>query len=175
MRCIGSRRTRLPETTVKFTTRFSVMRSEDLARFFDKVEITETCWLWRGSIDRKGYGSFGGDSLYALYGKRSWKAHRLSYVWFVGPIPEGLQTDHLCRVRHCVNPDHLEAVTPRENSLRGATIAAWNAAKTHCVQGHLLAGENLILPKRGGRDCRACARERNRRYLQRQREAVSIA
>lgn len=86
-------------------------------RFWRWVERGEGCWLWLASTDTKGYGLFGAE------GKLS-KAHRYAYELLVGPIPEGLVLDHLCRVRHCVNPDHLEPVTTYENILRGEGACA---------------------------------------------------
>ena len=90
-------------------------------------------------------------------------AHRLAYELVKGPISDGLQIDHLCRNRACINPDHLEAVTQRENILRGEGVAALNARKTHCPQGHAYDEENtLILTGRqaGARRCQICARDR---------------
>jgi len=84
-----------------------------IERFLDKVEITETCWLWTGARTKWGYGNVG-------VGGHYFGAHRVSYRIFVGPILQGLDIDHLCRVKLCVNPDHLEAVTRRENLRRGA-------------------------------------------------------
>ncbi len=77
--------------------------------------------------------------------------HRYVYELLVGPIPDGFDIDHLCRVRNCVNPEHLEAVTHRENMLRGDTLAAANAAKTHCPKGHALDGRDTH-----GRYCTTC-------------------
>lgn len=83
------------------------------ARFWAKVDKTETCWLWTAAIRRRsGYGVFSHQA-------RTMLAHRFAYELLVGPIPDGLVIDHLCRVRHCVNPDHLEPVTQRENLRRG--------------------------------------------------------
>lgn len=121
-------------------------------RFWKKVNKTEGCWLWTGSRDRDGYGQF-------WHQKKMLAAHRWSYEMLVGPIPFGLQIDHLCRTPGCVNPNHLEPVTQRENLLRGNTIQARNAAKTHCPHGHPLAGDNLRL-SRGQRLCRECIRQR---------------
>lgn len=96
-------------------------------------------------------------------------AHRYAYEHFIGPIPEGLQVDHLCRVRNCVNPDHLEAVTCRENVLRGDGVAAANARATHCPQGHAYDEANTYTWTNGGRHCRACARIKTREQRARTR------
>ena len=98
-------------------------------RFWAKVNKTDTCWLWTATRNRAGYGKFFVDG-------KNRQSHRYAYELLTGPIPVGLQLDHLCRVRHCVNPDHLEPVTCRENLLRGDTFQARNAAKTECPQGH---------------------------------------
>lgn len=85
------------------------------------------------------------------------------YRELVAPIPDDLTLDHLCRVRACVNPDHMEPVTIRENALRGETAAARNAAQTHCPQGHEYTGENTYVTTAGSRRCRTCTREYVRR------------
>ena len=124
------------------------------------------CWLWTGSIQQ---GPRGGG--YALYGHRL--VHRYMYEYMYGPIPDGLEIDHLCRVRRCVNPKHLEPVTRRENLLRGKTFAAENAGKTHCPQGHPYAGDNLVLFANGRhRRCRECHRQAQHRYWLRQKGLV---
>ena len=107
------------------------------------------CWIWTGIINGYGYGQV------IDHGRRP-MAHRKMYETLVGPIPEGLTLDHLCRVHACVNPGHLEPVTIRENTLRGNTTPAANAAKTHCLRGHPLAGDNLYRTPDGRRQCRAC-------------------
>lgn len=118
-------------------------------------EPNSGCWLWFGAWSpQTGYGFINGDL-----------AHRVSYRLFTGPIPGGLQIDHLCRMRCCVNPDHLEAVTCKTNIQRGETgktAAKRQQAKTHCKAGHPYSVENTILVPgragRGGRVCRICQR-----------------
>jgi len=91
-------------------------------------------------------------------------AHRISYELLKGDIPEGLDLDHLCRNRGCVNPDHLEPVTRKENLLRGNTIPAKHARKTHCPQGHEYTKGNTFISKSGSRHCRKCRAIRSSRY-----------
>lgn len=135
-------------------------------RFDALVMRTDGCWLWQGGADHRGYGSFWRDGKGRL-------AHRESYEMHVGPIPSGMQLDHLCRTPRCVRPDHLEPVTGRVNLLRGSGFAAVNAAKTHCIHGHLLAGDNLRIDREGKRRCEECRRERNRRWRERKRQLAS--
>lgn len=117
-------------------------------RFVDKVLVDESgCWLWTGSVDGPGYGKISADGV--LIG-----AHRVAYQLFVGPIPAGLHLDHLCRVRACVNPAHLEPVTHRENTRRGGPYNA-RAQQTHCKRGHPFDEDNTYLWRRS-RHCRAC-------------------
>lgn len=116
------------------------------------------CWNWTGYKSPKGYAltRFDGTTK---------KAHRVIYELLKGPIPEGLQPDHLCRNRGCVNPDHIEPVTHRTNVLRGIGLTAQNAKKTHCQNGHPLSGENLYVTPNGRRQCQVCkkiSRERSR-------------
>jgi hypothetical protein len=112
------------------------------------------CWLWNGSLTPDGYANLQerveGVDVNHL-------GHRLAYEQIVGPVPPGLDLDHLCRFRRCVRPGHLEPTTRRENLLRGETIPARNAAKTHCPAGHPYDEENTYW-HRGGRHCKACAR-----------------
>jgi hypothetical protein len=136
-------------------------------RFLQKVERGESCWLWTGSINHKGYGTFH-------VARKTRGAHRVSYEMFVGPIPDGLEIDHLCRVRTCVNPDHLEAVTHHENLMRSEGITAQAARQQQCVNGHSFTPENIYQPPKGGRECLICKRARKnvardrRRLLARQ-------
>lgn len=122
-------------------------------RMFSYVEkVPGGCWLWRGTIEASGYGRVG------IGRTKNFMAHRVMYEMLVGPIPDGLQLDHLCRVRACVNPNHLEAVTPRVNSLRSENLCAQRARKTHCPKGHPYSGENLVITRQGHRICRECRR-----------------
>lgn len=98
-------------------------------RFFSKIEKTNSCWNWIGGLNTTGYGVF-------FNGKKIVKAHRFMYELVKGDIQKGLQLDHLCRNTKCVNPQHLEAVTPQINVLRGIGIAAKEAQQTHCKHGH---------------------------------------
>ena len=121
-----------------------------LERFWAKVRKTDTCWEWTAQRNW-GYGRF------ALTHRKMVRAHRFSYELHKGPIPQGLVIDHLCRNKACVNPDHLELVTNRENVLRGVGTSAVNAKKTHCKRGHHLSGDNLYVnPRDGSRHCRSC-------------------
>lgn len=131
-----------------------------MERFWSKVDKTPTCWLWLCYRDHDGYGKF------KLNG-RMINAHRVSYELLVGPIPDGMEIDHVrdrgCVNRHCVNPSHLEAVSHQVNTLRGGSVIAVNARKTHCKHGHEFTPENTY-PWRGNRVCRTCLILRKRRY-----------
>lgn len=123
-----------------------------------------SCWIWIAGRDSHGYGHF-------LFEGKVRGAHRVAYQWLVGPIPPGLELDHLCRVPACVNPAHLEPVTRRENYMRGLgpTVAgAHQRIKTHCPHGHSYAD---AIVWRNGRKCRICNRERSREYMARKRAA----
>lgn len=125
------------------------------------------CWMWQRHVRPTGYGQWTRQRI-------TRQAHRAVYEEMVGPIPDGLTLDHLCRVRACVNPAHLEPVTVQENTLRGDGFAARNAAKTHCVRGHAFTPENTYL-RPTGRACRECVRNASRAYKRRQRLARRAA
>ena len=120
------------------------------------------CWIWQRALDRDGYG--------VMQATRRDSAHRVAYLAFIGPIPDGRVLDHTCHStdrtcpggndclhRRCVNPAHLEPVTPGENTQRGTSPSALNARKTHCHRGHEFTPENTYVWS-GGRSCRACQR-----------------
>ncbi len=132
------------------------LEKEALKRFQAKIERSNTgCLLWTAHKSRKGYGQFG------LNGRIKW-AHRVAYEHVYGPIPPGLEVDHICRTRFCVRPDHLRAVSHRQNLLApgATTIAKRNADATVCPKGHPYSGANLYVPPGGKRwrCCRACKR-----------------
>lgn len=132
------------------------LTESDQRRFFTKFRVGDECWEWTGTKTR-GYGYF-------YLRSRNVRAHRVSYEYFVGPIPAGLTLDHLCRNPACVRPDHLEPVTQQENLLRGDTLTARSASKTHCPQGHPYQGDNLVVyEQEGRRRCRECQREQSYR------------
>ena len=117
-------------------------------RFWEKVDRSGDCWEWTAAKTTWGYGYF-------YFEGRPRQAHRVGYMLTVGPIPDGLELDHLCRNRACVRPDHLEPVTGRVNLLRGEGASAVNAVKTHCVNGHRFTDENTYA-WRGTRNCKTC-------------------
>jgi hypothetical protein len=136
-------------------------------RFWRKVDRNgpDGCWLWTRGTDDDGYG---------IFGTKLWqaKAHRWSYELLVGPIPQGLVIDHLCRIHACVNPEHLEPVTDKTNTLRGFSPAAKNAVKTHCKRGHEFTDANTGL-HRNGRFCRICKRESDLQHYYRKSRAAA--
>lgn len=137
-----------------------------IVRLESRIEKTSDCWIWRGKIDKTGYGSFG---LKDNGVSRTRSAHKIVYEVLVGPIPQGMQLDHDCHDpiiciddcphRLCVNPSHLAIVTPRQNVLRSNGLAAKNASKTHCKNGHEFTEQNIYVPAKrpNRRYCRTCA------------------
>jgi hypothetical protein len=141
-------------------------RRDVMERFIEKVvPQANGCWLWTGSVTAQGYGSFW----FGRDGFRQVRANKAAYLLFRGPLPVGMQTDHLCKTPRCVNPDHLEAVTHAENMRRERrplaptsaplgtrNLGRHNDRKTHCWRGHPFSPENTTRPSRGGRECRSC-------------------
>jgi hypothetical protein len=138
--------------------------AQTLANVLNRVVVDPGgCWIWTGRLGRDGYG-------YVDAYDRQHTAHRYLYAQMIGPLPQELHLDHLCRVRCCVNPDHVEPVTPKENIRRGDGWAGRHARQTHCVHGHPLDGDNLFVRPDGERVCRTCSR--NRQTLYRARKAA---
>ncbi len=131
--------------------------------FWPRIKILDNgCWLWVGNL-HSGYGRF-------YYHGTEFRAHVWAYTNCIGPVPAGLELDHLCRNRACVNPLHLEPVTTKVNLLRGVSPPAINARKTHCSNGHPLSGDNLCIELNGDRRCIACrCAQKRRSYHARQR------
>lgn len=117
-------------------------------RFYSKVVALENCWQWVAATDRNGYGQF-------WHNGQMRKAHRVNWELMVGEIPNGLELDHTCRNRRCVNPSHLEPVTHQINIQRAQSV------REECPQGHSYHGDNLRINKRGHRVCRECHRKTN--------------
>lgn len=136
-------------------------RKNTEADFWRKVdkEAPNGCWQWLGSQGAKGYAQWhiAGKIIYV---------HRYAYNVLVGEIPPELIIDHLCRNRSCVNPEHIELVTQRENILRGIGLAAQGSVATHCPQGHPYDDQNTYIYQ-GRRYCRACGRQRTSNYEKR--------
>jgi len=125
-------------------------------RFWDKVKgysDPDKCWLWIGCATPSANGSLYGR--FRLNG-RLLMAHRIAYELMVGPIPKGLELDHLCRSTLCINPFHHEPVTHRVNIMRGRNLGSFNAHKTHCPKGHPYDDDNTYVYSSGSRSCRAC-------------------
>lgn len=144
-------------TRINIITRLGALAESD-PRFWGRfIETPAGCWEWQGASNQYGYGRFGRGYV-----------HREAYERAVGPIPDGLDIDHLCRNRGCGNPGHLEPVTHFENCRRGS-----QAQQTHCVNGHEFAGDNLLIRfRRTGapyRQCRQCTYDRANAQVRRRR------
>ncbi len=136
--------------------------------FFSRVNKSgpNGCWLWTGPKNKDGYGNHSENHKVV-------KAHRWSYEYHKTPIPEGMQIDHICRNRACVNPDHMEVVTKKENTLRSLAPTAINARKTHCYKGHPFTKENTWISPEGWRYCKICKREQDRIKRERRRRKMA--
>ena len=124
------------------------------------------CLLWQGSLAAKGYAQ-------TMINRKNIRVHRLVYENINGPIPKGLTIDHLCRVRHCVNSRHMEAVTSKINILRGVGPTAQNARKTHCCRGHEFTDENTHISPQPARVCLTCAKRYRRESRERKAALAS--
>lgn len=149
------------------------MDIEVQARIYSRMRVEDRghvspCWVSDRATKPNGY-----TTMYA-WGKVRF-THRVAYEAYVGPIPDGLVIDHLCRVRACCNPAHLEPVTNRENLLRGETLIAAEASATHCVAGHPFTPANTRRTSKGKRHCRACDKRRAQDYRDRKRAALAGA
>lgn len=118
-------------------------------KLWPKINKTDTCWLWLAALDTNGYGQF------CIYGRPRKPAHKVVYELLITPVPRSMELDHLCRVRACVNPAHLEIVTSKENRRRGFGPDAVNRRKTHCIRGHAFNPGNTYVSQ-GHRACRQC-------------------
>jgi hypothetical protein len=138
------------------------------ARFWSRVEKTDSCWLWRGTVNSNGYGVLRVDCVSGSKGRLIF-THRYAYEQIKGAIPDGLFLDHLCRVRHCCNPNHLEAVTAQINTDRGL-----RAKRERCIHGHEMSGDNVYLrPDTGGRQCLACKNNNWDQWYEKNKEKIS--
>ena len=146
------------------TSQLPIPTAKDVERFMRRVEVTSSCWLMSGSQTRGGYVQF------QYQGKRI-MCHRFAYIAFEGDIPTDLEIDHLCRIKNCVNPDHLEPVTTKENLRRDPNnLSTINATKTQCIRQHDLA-DAYLMPN-GERRCLHCAKINNRLLYERNRKQV---
>jgi hypothetical protein len=134
-----------------------------------KLDTRSGCWVWQAASKGHGYGAIWVTSGTGV--GQQMLAHRVGYELYIGPVPDGMQLDHRCRNRACVNPAHLEPVTCEQNLKRSPrTWATRNTAKTHCPQGHEYTLDNTRLDQNGGRYCRACARAKAAARRARQRQ-----
>lgn len=129
---------------------YATLKDHVLAKV--RVDESSGCWLWTGRLSGQGYG-------HVSHRRKNHAAHRASYEAHIGPIPKGLEIDHRCRVRHCVNPAHLEAVTHAENVRRG-DLRFVQGGKPACPRGHAYDEANTIRRPNGSRGCRACINAR---------------
>jgi hypothetical protein len=141
-----------------------------IEQILSKVVLShDGCWLFLGKKQQKAYMTL-------KFEKKIYQAHRFFYEFFIGPIPKGLQIDHLCRTPSCCHPKHLEPVTSRENSARGEGFVGQNLRKTHCPKGHEFNQDNTyyVLKKSGffSRNCRPCRTEQTRNYRNLNREKI---
>lgn len=142
------------------------------SNFWRKVQVTGFCWLWTAGQDSKGYGQF------TVYPEGKFVAHKVAYILLVGNIPERLELDHLCRIRNCVNPDHLEPVSASENLKRRkyatkhkpAWVVSGKNVTGKCIKGHEYTEVNTYTYPDGRTECRSCKRDNRMRYALKARQ-----
>ena len=139
-------------------------------RVLSKLKLSSSgCWLWTSNIINSGYGTLTTGSRRDC-SRRTELIHRFVYEQLVGKIPPGMQIDHICEIKHCVNPKHLRLVTHRFNTLRSDTISGLNSRKTHCPRGHSYD----LIKNNGQRSCSICHRNEERERAARKRHARKI-
>lgn len=126
-----------------------------LERLISQIEVDGDCWIYTGYTPPDGYGRIH-------YNRKPALAHRVCYEQLVGPIPEGLELDHVCRRPACVNPDHLDPVDHRTNAMRGAAPAIRRHRRRECIHGHRMTAENTYVTPQGYRQCRTCRSARQK-------------
>ena len=137
-------------------------------KFAERFVVSDDgCWLWVAGKDNNGYGQF-------WVKPRTRRAHQLAYEAVHGPVPNGLELDHICRKPACINPDHLRAVTHYENVMCGFGVGARAARQERCKHGHDLTPENLVKTSGTRRMCLLCHRRRALAYYHRQRAASQV-
>ncbi|PYQ25660.1 MAG: HNH endonuclease [Acidobacteria bacterium] len=142
-------------------------------KLLGRIEQSPTgCWLYTGGIGDHGYARFYLPRRGSKRPRLRW-GHQVAYELFIGSVPAGRQLDHTCRVRHCINPTHVEPVTQKINLLRGVGFSAINARKTHCPEGHPYDSLNTWHRQTGARRCRTCHRQSERRRRTQRAECVN--
>lgn len=154
----------------KYSTAAPWLTDEEQVKFWLQTRLRGECLEWVGHRTQEGYGRFSSKGLVAF--GRNHTAHHIAYELLVGPIPEGLVVDHLCRNRACVSVHHLRATSNKENTLSGNSPFAKNSRKTHCKWGHPLTEANVYHWRGLGRHCRTCQRRRMRAYYQRHHQWI---
>lgn len=145
------------------------MNKRILKRFIEKIDFTDTCWLWKAGKFKNGYAQFWLDD--GNFSGQKY-AHRVSFSWFVSPLQRKMDIHHICNTKHCVNPAHLILITRSEHLLEDIKNGV-RVTKTHCKQGHSLSGDNLYISKKQ-RVCKTCRAKRLREFKKRKRVANAV-